>query len=142
TLNDWTQQGDLLFYMSGLGGLTRQTQLFTIAPDGGEYDQLPVPYGAQGAVSADGKWLAYTPHTRDFRTWKRYRGGMATDIWLFNLETHESKQMTDWEGTDTLPMWAGDTVYYLSDGGPEHRLNLWSYDTGAGKRTQRTTFTD
>lgn len=141
-LNDWTRQDRLLFYMTGLGGLARQTQLFTIAPEGGEYDQLPVPYGAQGAVSPDGEWLAYTPHTRDFRTWKRYRGGMATDIWLFNLKTNESKQITDWEGTDTLPMWAGDTVYYLSDNGPEHRLNLWSYNTRSGQRKQHTTFTD
>ncbi|MGP1309392.1 MAG: S41 family peptidase, partial [Phycisphaerales bacterium] len=141
-LNDWTADGELLFYMSGLGGLTRQTQLFTINPDGGEYDQLPVPYGAQGAISADGKWLAYTPHTRDTRTWKRYRGGMATDIWLFNLETNESRQITDWEGTDTQPMWAGDTVYYLSDNGPEHRLNLWSFNTSTGQRQQRTNFSD
>lgn len=142
TLNDWTRQNELLFFNSGLGGLARQTQLFTVAPEGGEYQQLPVPYGAQGAISPDGKWLAYTPHTTDFRTWKRYRGGMATDIWLFNLETNESKQMTDWEGTDTLPMWAGDTVYYLSDAGPEHRLNLWTYNTRTSQRRQVTNFTD
>ncbi len=141
-LNDWTSQDDLLFYMSGLGGLTRQTQLFTIDTEGGEYNQLPVPYGAQGAISADGKWLAYTPHTRDARTWKRYRGGMATDIWLFNLDTNESKQVTDWEGTDTIPMWAGDTLYYLSDAGDEHRLNLWSYNTRTGQRQQHTKFTN
>ena len=38
------------------------------------------------AWSPDGRWLAYTPHSRDTRTWKRYRGGRAPEIWLFGLE--------------------------------------------------------
>ena len=37
-------------------------------------------------------------------------------------------------------MWHGDTVYYLSDAGPAHRLNLWAYDTSDGSRRQITRF--
>src|SRR6185295_12789932 len=74
----------------------------------------------------------------------RYRGGMATDVWVFNLKDHSSKKITDWEGTDTLPMWipGGDsqTVYYLSDNGPEHRLNIWSYDLKSNQRKQVTSY--
>ncbi len=66
--------------------------------------------------------LAYTPNSTDFRTWKRYRGGLATDIWLFNLKDKTSRRATDWEGTDTIPMWVpggdGREMYYLSDAGP------------------------
>lgn len=139
---EWTADGKLVYYSNGLAGLRRQTQLFTVASGGGLPTRLPVPYGANGTISADGQWLAYTPHTRDGRTWKRYRGGMATDIWLFNLKTHQSKKITDWEGTDSLPMWHGSKVYYLSDGGKEHKLNIWSYDTSSGRRAQVTTFND
>ena len=117
--------------------------MFTVSADGGLPELLPVAYGTAGAVSPDGKWIAYTPHNRDFRTWKRYQGGLADDIWLFNLETYESRKATDWAGTDTLPMWApGDasTLYYLSDAGPEHRLNIWKYDLASGNRTQVTTY--
>jgi tricorn protease len=152
-LADWTPDGKLLFLSNGLAGLARQTQLFTVDAAGGLPEQLPVPYGGFGAISPDGQWLAYTPHSTDTRTWKRYRGGMATDVWLFNLKDKTSKKITDWEGTDTLPMWipAGDdgkskgdstTVYYLSDNGPEHRLNIWSYALKDGKRAQITTFKD
>lgn len=141
-LTDWTPQGKLLFTMSGMEGLGRQSGIFTTSPEGGLPERLPIPYGASGSVSPDGQWLAYTPHSRDFRTWKRYRGGMATDIWIFNLETLESKKITDWEGTDTTPMWHGSKVYYLSDQGPEHRLNVWSYDTRTNARDQITNFTD
>jgi len=141
-LCDWTPDGELLYFSNGLAGLTRQMQLFTVPPAGGLPTRMPVPYGANGAVSADGNWLAYTPHTRDTRTWKRYRGGMATNIWLFHLHDHTWKPITDWEGTDTLPMWHGDVVYYVSDEGPEHRWNVWSYSTKTGARTQITSFSE
>ena len=140
TLCDWTPDGRLLFSTNGFAGLRRQAQLFTTSASGELPTRMPVPYGTNGAVSPDGKQLAYTPNSRDFRTWKRYRGGMATDIWLFDLQTHASKKITDWEGTDTLPMWHGNTVYYLSDAGTNHRLNIWSYDTTNDKRRQLTTF--
>jgi tricorn protease len=67
---------------------------------------------------------------------------MAPDIWLFQLESKESKRITDYEGTDTIPMWHGTKVYYLSDAGPEHRLNIWLYDTQSGERKQVTSFAD
>lgn len=142
TLCDWTPDGRLLFFSNALAGLPRQSQLLVVDPSGGLPERLPVPYGANGAISPDGKWLAYTPHSRDSRTWKRYRGGMATDIWLFNLNDHSAKRITDWEGTDTQPMWHGNMLYYLSDDGPSHRLNIWSYDPATGRRSQVTKFSE
>ena len=141
-LTDWTPQGELLYFMNGLEGLGRQTGIYTVSPEGGLPNRVPVPYGANGAISPDGQWIAYTPHSRDTRTWKRYRGGMATDIWIFNIESYESRKITDWEGTDTIPMWHGSKIYYLSDNGPEHRLNIWSFDTESDKHEQITKFDD
>lgn len=142
TLCDWTPDNKLVFFLSGLAGLRRQTELFTVPAAGGMPTHMPVPYGANGVVSADGAWLAYTPHSTDNRTWKRYRGGMATDVWLYNLKDNTSRKITDWEGTDTLPMWNGNKVLYLSDQGPEHRLNIWEYDVASGNRRQVTTLKD
>jgi len=139
TLCDWVGGQELLFYNFGQSGLARMSKLYTVPCRGGLPDALPVPYGATGAISPNGKWLAYTLHTRDMSTWKRYRGGMATDIWLFHLETHESMIITDWEGTDTLPMWHGGLLYYMSDRGPNHKLNIWCYDL-AKKTHEQVTF--
>ena len=140
---DWMPDGkSILYSTNGFAGLGRQPQLFTISADKPLPQQLPVPYGTNGSVNSDGKWLAYTPHSRDGRTWKRYRGGMASDVWLFNLEDNTSKQITDFEGTDSLPMWHGSSVYYLSDNGPEARLNIWKYNTETGERAQITKFED
>ncbi len=139
-LCDWAPDGSLIYSSNGFAGLGRQPQLFTISAKAPNPKQLPVPYGTNGAISADGRYLAYTPYSRDTRTWKRYRGGMASDIWVFDLQTKAAQQITDFEGTDTLPMWMGSTVYYLSDDGEEHRLNIWSYDLRSKKRTQVTKF--
>jgi len=139
-LCDWTSCGRLIFYAYGMASHGRLSNLYTVSASGGLPQALPIPYGAVGAISPDGQWLAYTPYTRDSRSWKRYRGGMATDIWLFNLKTLKSRKITDWEGTDTLPMWHDGDIYYLSDQGPHHKLNIWRYDVQSGRRNQVTRF--
>jgi tricorn protease len=142
TLCDWLPNGDLLFYANGLAGLRRQAQIFTVSERGGMPKAMPIPYGTVSAISGNGEWLAYTPRTRDARTWKRYQGGLATDIWLFNLKDHSAQKITDWMGTDTQPMWWGNTLYYLSDAGENHRLNIWKYSLKSGKSVQVTHFAD
>jgi tricorn protease-like protein/C-terminal processing protease CtpA/Prc len=144
-LSDWTPDNQLLFYFNGLSGLQRQQQVWTVPAAGGMPTQAPVPYGAFAAISPDGNTLAYIPHTTDFRTWKRYRGGMATDIWLLDLKKKTSQRATRWEGTDSIPMWApgnSDVLYYLSDAGPEHRLNIWSFALATGETKQITKHTE
>jgi len=140
-LCDWNGE-NLIFTTNELGGLTRQTRPFLVPAEGGMPVALPVPYGANAVINQSGEWLAYTPHSIDTRTWKRYRGGMATDIWMINLKSGESRRVTDYEGIDTLPMWHGDMLYFLSDMGESHRLNIFKFDTTSGIRTQVTNFTD
>ena len=147
TLCDWTPDGKLLFLANNMAvHLPRTSQMWTVSPEGGLPQQVSVPYAGFGSISPNGEWLAYTTHSTDTRTWKRYRGGMATDVWLFNLKTKASKRITDWEGTDTIPMWVpggkGDKVYFLSDRGSEHRLNVWEYDIASNASKQITTFAD
>lgn len=142
SLCGWTPDGRLLFSMRGMAEMPKTEALYTIDPAGGPVESMPIPYGANGAISGDGEWLAFTPWQRDARTWKRYRGGMATDVWLFNLEGGSSRRVTEWEGTDTLPMWAGGALYYLSDEGDEHRLNIWRFDPASGDRRQVTRFSE
>jgi tricorn protease len=141
-LSDWTADARLIFSSSMYSGISRAPKLFLQDADGGMPELLPVPYGSSGTIDASGELLLYTPQNRDGRTWKRYKGGLASDLWMFNLETHESKKLTDWDGTDTQPMWHGDTVYYLSDAGPAHRLNIWAYSNSTGEHRQVTEFKD
>jgi tricorn protease len=146
SLCEWTSDGGLVFAASGMEGIARAGRLYRVKETGGLPEALPVPYGANGTISADGEWLAYTPHSIDTRTWKRYRGGMQTDVWVYNLRTGESRRVTDHEGIDTLPMWGGGTLYYLSDATSDpkapHKLNIWSWDPKSGASRQVTQFND
>ncbi|MEM8709522.1 MAG: hypothetical protein AAGG01_01105, partial [Planctomycetota bacterium] len=142
TFSDWTADGRLIFSTSAFSGQRRAPKMFTVPQTGGLPEQVPVPYGLNGTIHADGKWLAYTPNARDGRNWKRYVGGTASDVWLFHLEDRTSRRVTDWEGTDSFPMWNGDDLYYVSDRGPAHRLNVWKFDIESGEHTQVTRFTD
>ena len=78
-----------------------------------------MPYGEFGTFSPDGARFVYMPMSQDFRNWKRYRGGWAPDLWLFDLKTLAARNITNNPANDAQPMWRGNTVYFLSDRGAE-----------------------
>lgn len=140
---DWHPNGEkVLFSSSRESGRQRYSQFYTISKKGGMAEKLPVPYGEFGVFSPDGKQFAYTQKSRTFRTWKRYLGGMAPDITLFNLEDLSSEKIIDSEANDELPMWSGNKIYFLSDRGKEKRANIWSYDLSSKSIQQLTNFDD
>ncbi|MCP5102712.1 MAG: peptidase S41, partial [bacterium] len=140
-LVDWYPDGKSLLYASRMASHRRVfNRFFKTSPKGGLPEKLPVPHAEFGAVSPDGKILAFTIMTRDFATWKRYRGGTAPDVWLFHLEKKTAKNITMNDAVDSLPMWHGSTLYFLSDQGPKKRHNIWAYDTKSPKSRQVTFF--
>lgn len=139
----WYPDGkNLLFASSMESGKQRFSQLYKVSSKGGLPEKLIIPYGEMASVSPDGKKIAYTPKTRAFRTWKRYRGGMAADIWIFDLEKKSAEQITKPDANYEFPMWHGDKIYFLSDAGTENRANIWSYDINSKEKKQITKFTD
>ncbi len=139
----WTPDGTrVLFVSSRESGRQRYNQFYTVGLAGGLPDKLPVPYGEFGTYSPDGAQFVYMPMSQDFRTWKRYRGGWAPDLWLFNLKTLASRNLTNDPAIDAQPMWHGNTIYFMSDRGPNQRQNLWALDAASGKTRQVTQFTD
>ncbi len=117
-------------------------RLFSVSIDGGLPEQLPIDKGGLTSFSPDGAKIAYNRIFRNFRTWKRYRGGMAQDIWIYDFKANQIEQITDYPGTDTFPMWHGDAIYFVSDRGPEQRQNLYRYDLSDHKTRQLTHFKD
>lgn len=140
---DWYPDGSKLLFASSMNsGKQRFSQFYSVSTSGGLPEQLPVPYGEMAALSPDAKKIAYTPTTQAFRTWKRYRGGWAADIYVFDLETGASENITNNPANDEFPMWHGNTLYFLSDRGPQERSNIWAYDFGTKQTRQVTNFTD
>jgi tricorn protease len=142
-VSDWTVDGSkLLFSSRRASGVRRLSHFYLVSADGGFPEVLPVPYGDVGALAPDGTTIAYTTRDRGFRTWKRFRGGTAPDIWLFDLETLDARNLTDDAANDSRPMWHGSILYFLSDRGPALRSNIWALETTTGEMRQVTRFTD
>ena len=137
----WTPDGRrVLFVSSRESGRQRYNQFFTVGLAGGLPEKLPVPYGEFGAYSPDGAQFVYMPMSQDFRTWKRYRGGWAPDLWLFDLKTFASRNISENPANDAQPMWHGKTIYFVSDRGANERNNIWAHE--AGKVRQVTSVSD
>lgn len=142
-VQDWYPDGTHLFFSSSMhSGKQRFNQFFKIKATGGLPEQLPMAIAEFGSLSPSGDKIAFTYKSRVFRTWKRYRGGWSADIYIFDLQTLASENITSNEANDELPMWHGNAIYYISDKGPEKRYNVWKYDTETKQHTQLTHFED
>jgi tricorn protease len=115
---------------------------YRVSIDGGLPEPLPMDQGGLGTFSPDGTKIAYNVIFRNFRTWKRYTGGLAQSITIYDLKHNSVEEVPHTEWTDSFPMWHGNTIYFTSDRGPEHKLNLYSYELGSKQIEQLTHFTD
>jgi tricorn protease len=138
---DWFPDGkNLLFASSRESGKQRFGQFYRVSKDGGLPEKLPLPYAEFGSVSPDGKKIAFTTRTRMFRTWKRYLGGMAADIYIFDLEKKTSENILNNPANDEIPMWKENKIYFLSDRDKNQRYNIWVYDLTTKQNRQLTLF--
>jgi tricorn protease len=139
----WKNDGKSIVFRSRMRSFNDfQGQLYTVPLEGGMTEQLPLPRGGFCSFSPDDKKLAFNRIFREFRTWKRYRGGMADDIWVYDFATKKTENITNNDAQDIIPMWHGDRIYFLSDRDDRKRMNLYVYDTADKTTRQLTRFTD
>ncbi|HSE13108.1 MAG TPA: S41 family peptidase [Rudaea sp.] len=137
----WTPDGSRILFRSYIDSFAlAQPRLFTVAKEGGLPEALPMPLAGVGGFSPDGKQLVYSPLFRDFRTWNRYQGGWAQDLYIFDLATQQGRNITNNPRTDRDPIWIGNAIYFVSD--RDDVLNLYRYDIAGGQTTQLTRHRD
>ncbi|HJQ71617.1 MAG TPA: S41 family peptidase [Blastocatellia bacterium] len=133
----WTNDGRAVLFRSHRDSWTLPvTRLYTVPAEGGHAEPLPMPESGAGDYSPDGSRVVYSPRSRDFRTEKRYGGGMANDLYLFDLKTFQTKLIADDPRVDRDPMWIENSIYYNSD--RDGHFNLYAYDIASAKTTQIT----
>jgi tricorn protease len=131
----WTPDGKQVLFSSGRQTESGRTaQLFTIPVDGTFPTALPFPMGFEGSYSPDGTQIAYGPVPRAFNAWKRYRGGLASKIWIAKLSDSSVEAVPRTDSNDFNPMWIDKKIHFLSDrNGP---VTLFSYEPATKKLTQ------
>ena len=136
----WTADRKVLVRMNRTPWGERMGRYFLVDPKGGLETPLPLPEGGSASLSPDGTKIAYCPVDREFRTWKRTRGGRAQDVWVYDFSAKRSERITTDPGTDNFPMWAGDSILFTSD--REGTLNLFAHDLGSKATRKLTSFTE
>lgn len=140
-LIDWHPDGEHLLFASRRHMGQRSSQKFYLVhKTGGFPEQLPLPYGELASYSPDGNQMAYITKITENYPFKRYKGGLASDIYLYDVNSNTVENITENEFNDGQPAWAGNTLYFLSDQGPNFRLNIWKYDPANGDLSQITMF--
>jgi tricorn protease len=152
---DWTPDGkNIVVRMNRLGVDERAGRPFYVPAAGGDEIALAVPETGGGMLSPDGTQFVYTPIDREFRTWKRTRGGRAQDVWVYDLARNTSTRLTQDRATDNQPMWLSasgsspESVFFTSD--RNYTLNLFQISlqsgvpltAGSGEAKQMTFFKD
>ncbi|MFB0565917.1 MAG: S41 family peptidase [Candidatus Aminicenantaceae bacterium] len=136
----WHPIKNKILFRSTRHSFSRFARLFLISPDGTNLEELILHEAVQGSFSPDGTKIAYNKVPRENRTWKRYQGGTAQEVYLYDFETNEERNLTKFEGTDRIPMWIGDKIYFSSD--RDRVLNIYAYDNKTGKIEQITRHTE
>jgi tricorn protease len=131
----WTPDGkNILFNSWGNSFMHFEDQLYTVPLTGGFPTQLPIPIGESASFSPDGTHIAYVPHPKWQAAWKRYHGGQTSPIWILNLKDSTVEKIPRENSNDDVPMWVGDTIYFLSDrNGP---VSLFAYNTKTKQVTE------
>lgn len=125
----WTPDGKKVLFTSARQAYADFERLYTVPIEGGVPEVLPMWRSESASFSPDGARIAYVPNLRWQESWKRYRGGQTTPIYIARLNDLQLEKVPRENSNDDNPVWMGDTVYFLSDrNGP---ITLFAYDTKA-----------
>ncbi len=140
---DWHPDGEkILFASSREIGARGLNQFYLVDKEGGFPEKLEIPYGELASFSEDGSQLAYITKITENYPFKRYRGGLTSDVIVYNFNTKTAERITENKANDGKPSWAGEKIYFLSDRGEKMRLNIWEYNINTKEKKQITFFKD
>jgi tricorn protease len=136
----WTPDGQRILFRSFRDSWTLPAaRLYTVSATGGPAEPLPMPVAGSGAFSTDGSKVVYSPVFRDFRSEKRYAGGQANRLVIFDIARNSASHIPAKTHAQRDPMWIGNTVYYTSDEGGT--FNIYAHDTATGQTRPVTSST-
>ncbi|MEW5986444.1 MAG: S41 family peptidase [Chloroflexota bacterium] len=111
----WTPDGHSIVFASDSGQpFDRLSFLHAVELEGGEPRRLDtgpafsLSYGPKGG-------LVIGRHTSDLAHWKRYRGGLAGDLWIDPAGDGDWRRLIRLEGNLAQPLWVGQRIYFVSD---------------------------
>jgi tricorn protease len=137
----WTPDGKIA-YTSTAGNFTAsQRRLWFVEPAGGLPFETPLLEFSDGSFFPDGKRVAYTRNGAHTQNWRRYRGGMAGKVSVYDFASNSYSELPSKGENSWFPMVAGDSIYYASDRN-QGTVNLYRHDLTTKKDAQLTRYSD
>lgn len=137
----WTPDNQYVIYRGRGASFNAFKGKLYLAPVSGDLPkELPFAVASWASYSPDGTKLAMNRVFREFRTWKYYRGGMADDIYVVDLASGTTENITGHEAQDVFPMYYKDEIYFVSD--RDRTANLFAYNTRTKETRKITQFTE
>jgi tricorn protease len=138
----WMPDGSAVVFASSraTAAPSGSPRFWTVPAGGGVETPMALPRAFQGRISPDGRHVAYRLNNSWDDERRNYRGGQNRPIWIVDLKTYDLVTPPWTDSKDIEPVWAGDTVFFLSD--RDGVSNVWSYELGTKKLAQVTKFTD
>ena len=134
----WSKDGKQIYFRSSKDSWSvGMARLYSVSIDGGAAEPLPMPSAGSGDYSPSGNEMVYSPQSRDFRSEKRYGGGQANQLYIFDLKSRNAKKITEGPRATRDAMWVGDTIFFNSD--RDGHFNLYAYNVSSGRTNQVTT---
>ncbi|MCY3017498.1 MAG: PDZ domain-containing protein [Planctomycetota bacterium] len=110
----WDRAGRVLVASNAAQPFPHLTRILSVALDGGLPEALPT--GPAISISfGPGGGCVIGRNAMDPAKWKRYRGGMAGDLWIDTTGSGNFRRLIQLPGNPSRPLWIGARVYFLSD---------------------------
>lgn len=130
----WTQDGKLIISTSYFSTLPSK-QLALLDPITLQYKRIPLAQADDGVFDENGN-LYFTRLAFQGSHTKRYRGGTAQNLWMFNGKNEAIPLTSDYAGTSKNPMFYQGRLYFLTD--RDGTMNLWSMSPDGKDLKQHT----
>lgn len=114
-VSGWTADGKVIFGTDRtFVHVEREQEIHSISADGGTSDRILDAVGNTAVSSPDGRFIAFTRGSCRIAR-EAYRGPANKDVWLYDTQSEEYIQLTDFDGNDIYPQWGGDrTLFFIS----------------------------
>jgi tricorn protease len=138
----WTPDSKRIVFSSFYENFVmRDPKLYFVDKDGSAPERFPLDRGRRCSFSPDGSKIVYVRKGVEEYNWKRYKGGMYPDIWMYDFKENKFTAISDYIGKNAYPMWIGGFMYFVSDR-TNGIANIYKENLSTKEITQVTNYTD